>query len=54
MRQARLDLAAYMAQIGVELYSAAADLIDQPDMPPEASAAEQKLQAAANHSESDS
>ena len=48
--EARMMIAAHLAGIVGELFTAAAELLDQPDMPPEASAAEQKLRAAANHS----
>ncbi len=44
-RQARQSIAARLAQLGGELYTAAADLLDQSDMPPEAAAAQKMLRA---------
>ncbi len=44
-REARKAIAAHQARIGGELYTAAADLLDQSDMPPEAAAAQKMLRA---------
>ncbi len=45
-RQARLDIVADLAQLGSELYSAAADLIDRSDTSPEALTAKDLLLSA--------